>query len=338
MLSPALVTGANGHLGANLVRHLLAQGGPVIAAVRNPATASDLQALGAQVVTLDLRDAAAVLRAFAGVRVVYHCAAVFSHWAKDAEQTIYQANLSITRNVIEAAARAAVGRVIYVSSLGALDRSRSPFDESGWNPSRANVYFRSKTDSERLAWALADARCVPLVSMLPAAMIGPHCARPTPTMALLDEILAGRMRLDPGLHFTLADVRDVAAACHAAATRGRPGERYLLASEASLSVGQMVEIARGSLPALRIPRPITAPRALMPMLAGAMEIAAKLAGGTPALQRSFFTEFGAPEQCDIRKARAELGFVPLPAAEMLRRYLGELAPAGLAQASICCSS
>lgn len=338
MRSPTLVTGANGHLGANLVRHLLAQAVPVIAAVRDPGTASDLRALGAQVVTLDLRDASAVQRAFAGVRVVYHCAAVFSHWAKDAEHAIYQANLSITRNVIDAAARAAVSRVIYVSSLGALDRSRSPFDEAGWNPSRANVYFRSKTDSERLAWALADARCVPLVSVLPAAMIGPHCARPTPTMALLDEILAGRMRLDPGLHFTLADVRDVAAACHAAATRGRPGERYLLASEASLSVAQMVEIARASLPALRIPRPITAPRALMTMLAGAMEFAAKLAGGTPALQRSFFTEFGAPEQCDIRKARADLGFEPLPAAEMLRRYLGELAPAGLAQASICCSS
>jgi len=330
MSAVALVTGANGHLGANLVRYLIARGDEVIATVRDPATANDLRTLGARVATLDLRDADAAKRAFVGARVVYHCAAVFSHWARNAEQTIYQANLTITRNVIEAAARAAVGRVVYVSSLGALDRSRSPFDESSWNPNRTNVYFRSKTDSERLAWALADARCVPLVSVLPAAMIGPHCTRPTPTMALLGEILARRMRLDPGLHFTLADVRDVAVACRAAATRGRPGERYLLACETSLSVSQMVEIARTCLPALRIPRPIAAPRRLMPSLAGAMEVVAMLTGGEPSLQRSFFTEFSAPERCDIRKARAELGFAPAPAAKLLSDYLTDFAPGGTA--------
>ncbi|HEX9688877.1 MAG TPA: NAD(P)H-binding protein [Thermoanaerobaculia bacterium] len=148
MQSTSLVTGANGHLGNNLVRVLVGKGERVIAGVRNPAHADALRKLGSEVARVDLLDKASLLDAMRGVDVLYQVGAVFKHWAKDPERDIYHANLAGTRHALEAAAEAGVERVVYVSSLAALDHTRMPITETGWNANRSNVYYRSKTDSE----------------------------------------------------------------------------------------------------------------------------------------------------------------------------------------------
>lgn len=131
--SLAFVNGANGHLGNNLVRFLLDQGVPVRASVRNLNSQAPLAGLNCEVVPSDITDKASLLKALQGVEVCYAVGAVFKLWAKDPEVEIYQANVLGTRNLIEAAAESGVKRIIYISSIAALNAQLSPISEQNGN-------------------------------------------------------------------------------------------------------------------------------------------------------------------------------------------------------------
>ena len=64
------VTGACGHVGANLTRALLKEGRDVRALVREDRRA--LEGLGVQAVRADILDTDSLVRAFSGVRPGYH--------------------------------------------------------------------------------------------------------------------------------------------------------------------------------------------------------------------------------------------------------------------------
>jgi nucleoside-diphosphate-sugar epimerase len=73
-----LVTGAAGHVGANLVRHLLAQGVDVRVLVHPQHDNRGVAGLAVERMEGDLRDADAVARAVAGCVRVYHAGAKVS--------------------------------------------------------------------------------------------------------------------------------------------------------------------------------------------------------------------------------------------------------------------
>src|SRR5215216_1757177 len=111
MTGLSLVTGANGHLGNNLVRTLLKRGERLRAGVRNLVNAEPLAGLGSEVVRCDLMDKDSLIEALEGVETLYQVAAVFRNWARDPEQEIIRPNLEGTRNVLRAAAESGVRRV-----------------------------------------------------------------------------------------------------------------------------------------------------------------------------------------------------------------------------------
>lgn len=321
MHGTCFVTGANGHLGNNLVRTLLDRGENVVAGIRNTNHAEKLRALGGRVTHADLLDKPSLVRSLDKVDVLYQVGAVFKHWAPDPEHDIYQANMRATRNILEAAAEAGVEKVVYVSSLAALDRACNPITETTWNPDTSNVYFRSKTDSEKLAWDLAGKLGLNMVSVLPGAMIGPNCWSPTPTMSLLRTILEGMLTADPGFFFNFVDVRDVAEGCWQVAENGRAGERYLLANEHCTGVGEIVRIAQTLFPERRIKTPARPPRSLLYPIVTILELAARFRGQEPELQRNYLRVFTLREECDISKARRELGFAPRSPQETIEAAL-----------------
>src|SRR5215471_11756390 len=122
----ALVTGANGHLGNNLVRHLINKGIPVRASVRNIKNKKPFAGLNCEVVQADITDKQSLVRALRGVETFYAVGAVFKLWAKDPKKDIYDANLTGARNIVEAAKEAGVRRIVYVSSIAALNYEKLP--------------------------------------------------------------------------------------------------------------------------------------------------------------------------------------------------------------------
>src|SRR5437867_3110571 len=104
-MKPTLVTGANGHLGNNLCRQLVARGESVRAMMRASADPAPLTGLPVEIVRGDIMDAASVARAVEGCGCVYHAAAGFLMWSRDPERDIIRPSVEGTRNVMEAAAR-----------------------------------------------------------------------------------------------------------------------------------------------------------------------------------------------------------------------------------------
>jgi nucleoside-diphosphate-sugar epimerase len=107
----ALITGGAGFLGINLVRHLMARGYGI--------SSLDVEEFdyperdGIEAIKGDIRDKALVDRAMEDVDLVVHTAAALPLYSPE---DIYTTDVEGTRNVLEAARRHAVKRVVHVSS------------------------------------------------------------------------------------------------------------------------------------------------------------------------------------------------------------------------------
>jgi len=323
----SLVSGASGHLGNNLVRLLIRKGIPVKATVRDLNRKTSLSDLDCEVAYADLTDKLSFVRALQGVETFYAVAAVFKLWAKDPQKEIYDVNLTGTKNVLEAAAEAGVKRIVYVSSIAALNYSRLPAKESdGYNPDRRHLYYNSKNDSEKLAFKLAGKYGIELVAVLPAAMIGSEAFIPlNDSYHILKLILNGKIPVDTRITLNWIDVKDVAEGCYLAATKGRSGERYILANEQCLSITETTRVARMRYPELHLKVPGAIPKPLLYALAGTMELAGKLSGKAPLLTTTEVAMFsGLQQNFDISKAREELGFNPTPPEQAVTEALDYL--------------
>lgn len=232
----ALVTGATGLLGNNLVRALLAQGVRVKALVRTHAKGlQQFQNLpGVELVQGDLGDVGSFAAALRGCDVVFHTAAFFrenykggSHWDE-----LQRINVDGTRRLLEQAYAAGVRRFVQTSSIAVLNgEPGSLIDETQSRPLHdADDYYRSKILADEQVLSFLDEHpAMHACFVLPGWMWGPADIGPTSSGQLLMDVAHGRL---PGLvpgSFSVVDARDVAQAQMAAAVRGRKGERYLAA-------------------------------------------------------------------------------------------------------------
>jgi len=309
----ALVTGANGHLGNNLVRLLIKKGIPVRASVRNIKNKEPFAGLNCDVVQADITNKQSLINALQDVDVLYAVGAAFKLWAKDPKKEIYDVNLDGIKNTIEAAAEAGVKRIVYVSSIAALNYAKLPTKESyGNNPDRRDMYYNSKNDGEKLAFDLAKKYSLDLVAVLPSAMIGSRAFTPlNVSYNIIDLILKKQIPVETNITLNWIDVKDVAEGCYLAATKGRNGERYILANEKCMSLKDTTRIAQELYPELAIKLPMAVPKPILFTVAWFMEMGSKLSGKAPLLTTKDIAMFsGLQQNVDITKARTELGFNP----------------------------
>jgi nucleoside-diphosphate-sugar epimerase len=167
-----LVTGATGFTGGHLARALATRGRPVRALVRNRHAAADLEAAGVTLVEGDLRDRDAVARAVNGAERVYHIAAMYRQAGLPA-QTYRAVNALAVRDLIEAAARAGVRRVVHCSTVGVHgDVEHPPANEEA--PLRpGDVYQDTKLEGERLAREASERLGIEVVIARPTGIYGP---------------------------------------------------------------------------------------------------------------------------------------------------------------------
>lgn len=323
----SLVSGANGHLGNNLVRFLLKQGIPVRATVRNIHNKKPFENLDCDLVQADITDKTSFVKALKGVETFYAVGASFKLWAKDPKKEIYDVNINGTRNTIEAAAEAGVKKIVYVSSIAALDYSSLPTKESnGYNPDRRDMYYNSKNDGEKLAFEWAKKLGVELVSVMPSAMIGSEASLPlNVSYGVLKLILNKKIPVDTKITLNWIDVKDVAEGCYLAAQKGRPGERYILANEKCMTITDTTILANKLYPELKLNVPNSVPKGILFAIAGMMEFSAKLSGKAPVLTRKDIAMFsGLQQNFDISKARNELGFNPKNPEQAVKEALDYL--------------
>lgn len=315
----SLVTGANGHLGNNLVRLLLSENKKVRATVRDKRKTKAFNGLDCEIAEADLMDKNSLIKAFQGVTHLYAVGAAFKMWAKNPKEEIYDNNVKGTRNLFEAAAECNVQHIVYVSSVAALDFTKLPAKESnGYNTDRRNWYYNSKNDSDKLAIELSKKYNIRTVLILPSAMIGSEAHKLSYSNKLVKQVIGGEIPVDTNITLNWIDVKDVAQGAYSAMLKGKNRERYILANEQHTSLQETVKIAKELYPELQLKIPKTVPKWLLYSVAGLMEFGSKITGKEPLLQRHYLDMFyGLKQDYNIEKAKKELGFNPKPSREAL---------------------
>ena len=171
-----LVTGGTGFLGSYLIR-LLVQKGYKVRALRRTSSPMDLVRDAASQVEWaegDVTDVVSLEDAFRGVTHIMHCAAISSFHPRDAVR-LQNINVDGTANVVNLALDFGIQKLIHVSSIAALGRSkeRPQLDESSkWVQSKGNSrYAVSKYLSEQEVWR-AHAEGLPVAIVNPAVVLG----------------------------------------------------------------------------------------------------------------------------------------------------------------------
>ena len=173
---PVLVTGGSGHVGANLVRRLLADGVRVRVLLLRDSPNEALEGLDVERAYADIRDLAATRRAVEGCQGVYHCAARVSTIDGDRahRRELFECNVIGTRNVLQAAREADAGRVVVTGSFSAvgydLDDPSTPSDETMqfYPMARTMPYERSKV--------LVEHECLRAVAKGQEVVVATSCA------------------------------------------------------------------------------------------------------------------------------------------------------------------
>jgi len=312
-----LVTGAAGFLGSHVARQLVAQGDDVRVLLRASSSNRAISDLSLEYVTGDLRDPSSLDRAMAGAKRVFHVAADYRLWAKRS-QDIYDSNVAGTKNLLAAARKAGVERLIYTSTVAtvAVDRPEPPNESTHAKlEEMVGHYKRSKWIAEQEVLKEAE-QGLPVIVAMPTTPVGPWDWKPTPTGKIILDFLNGKMPgyVETGLNFV--GVEECAAGHLLLAERGKIGERYLLGAE-NLTLKQLLD-ALESITGLAAP---------------AMKIPHGVALGVAYVESAFSRLIGKEPQIpvegvkiarhlmfvDCSRAKKELGFAPGPVVAALER-------------------
>ncbi len=313
----AVVTGASGWLGQNLVRALAPARGRVRCLVPQPDDGALLELAGSSVeVTVgDVRDPAVLDRLFDGVgpgATVFHAAGVIHPEAKIRE--LFDVNVGGTQLVLDRARRHAAGRFLHVSSNSPFGANPTPTDRftegSPFNPYLA--YGRSKLEGEQLVSRTHERGDLEAVILRPPWFYGPY--QPARQTQWLATVRRGRFPLvgdgtnQRSMVFTGNLVHGLLRAEIAAAA---PGNAYWIADAEPYVMRDVFATVRRALEAEDLPVSGGQPR--LPRLAGvvAERLDTMLQGaGRYSQPLHVLGELKDTIACDISAARRDLGYDP----------------------------
>lgn len=314
-----LITGGTGFVGSHLARRLLARGHEVTTLDRAPGLFDvELSTQGAVMLTGSVTDPGDVDRAMQGQQLVYHLASPFgdilepdaAYWAIEVEGT---------RNVLEAAQRHGVRRVVHCSTQGVHGIIAEPPGDEDSPIAPRDHYCISKAEGERVAREFL-ARGVDLVIVRPTSVYGPGDIRGWLKLYRMVSkgwflmIGDGRTCNHPVYVENLVDLFELVA--DAPQARGRV---YLAGDEQPVTLSQLVQAVAAAVGApVRIVRFPWYGAAWLG--ATAIEAVSKRFGLKPPVFRRRLSWFKTNRAFRIDRAKGELGYAPrVSLEEGLRR-------------------
>jgi dihydroflavonol-4-reductase len=312
-----VVTGAAGHIGANLVRALVKQGRPVRCLIHKETAA--LEGLDVEQVHGDVCDLESLYNAFQGADVVYHLAAVISlsmaDWPK-----LEKINVQGPRNVVEACRRAGVRRLVHFSSIHAYAQQplSEPIDEShAVSGETCPPYDRSKCAGELIVRE-AIRQGLNAVIINPTAVIGPYDFGSSHQGQAILAIARNELPALVTGGFDWVDARDVVAGALRAEEIAPAGSRYLFSGR-WVSVCDMARIigeVRGT-EERKLVCPLWLARAGAPFMEGY----SKMTGTRPLYTSMSLKALNSNKNISYAKAARELGYRPRPFRETIEDTL-----------------
>ena len=302
-----LITGGLGFLGSALVSEFDSSGFEVrIFSRQGRRPPAFVHPAGHPVVWGDIRDASAVDRAVDGMDIVVHTVSNFREARTDDQA--YPINVTGTDNLLRAAARHRVGRVVICSTIGVHGSVAHPpaTEDSPYNP--GDIYQETKVEVEHHARRFEREERIPVCILRPASLYGPGDIRMLKLFRLIQQrrfVMLGK----GDAYFHPAYIEDVARAFVVAAEHPRAagqtfivgGDEYLLLRDLVAAIAAHLGVAP---PRLRIP--------LWPvdLLAHVFETVCAPLNLEPPLHRRRMSFFKNNRAFSVEKARNLLGYRP----------------------------
>lgn len=315
-MSQALVTGATGFVGSNLVEQLRNRGWDVNCLVRDESRAQHLRVIGGKLFPGELADRKSIDRAVEGCDVVFHVAARVQALN---ESQFQQDNVVGTRNVAEAcAARNRPPTMVFVSSVAAGGPSRHGKPKQEGDEDRpVSAYGKSKLAAERALRTFADR--VPVSIVRPPIVFG---QRDKSSLAIFKGVNNLHLHVVPGWRkfpVSVVHVADLCDAlvrvaengtCVAPSSNGQSNSSagtYHVAAERTLHYGELGHLAGKALECGAIA--LHLPKFVMWMAGGWVELVGHLKGQPGLLNLDKVREAVASGwECSDEKIRRELGY------------------------------
>ncbi|GJL64709.1 MAG: dihydroflavonol-4-reductase [Nitrospirales bacterium] len=305
-----LITGATGFVGGHLTRRLVSDGAHVRIFVRKSSDQNIVDALksiGAEIVSGDITDRAAVFNVVKDVDTIFHIAALFRS-AKHGDDIYYDINVEGSRNILDAAEQSHVKRVIHCSTVGVHSHIPHPpaAEDEAYRP--GDIYQVTKCEGEKLACERFLSGRLEGTIVRPAMIWGQGDMR---TLKLFKGVAKRRFPII-GNGRTLAhwiDVDDLVDGFVLAAENDvAKGQTYIFAGERPVSISELV-LTISRVAGVK-PWPFKVPALPIQLLGSLTEAVCKPLGIEPVLHRRRVDFFTKTRSFDTSKAKRELGFHP----------------------------
>lgn len=301
------LTGASGYTGGRLLQVLRQRGDEVSALVRPSSVSDRLRESGATLVEGGLTDGAALDRLVDGADAVLHVAAVY-RTAGHPDSYYRDVNVGGTERLLEAAARAGVGRFVHTSTVGVHGHVKDPPADEDAPVAPGDIYQATKAEAEALALQFHRERGLPVAVVRPGAIYGPGETR---LLKLFRAIARGRYAIvgDGRSFYHPVYIDDLVQGFLLALDHdGAVGESFLICGPEYVSQNDLAravaEHTRGRVLPIRIPAwPIQ-------LLGDLVEAVCVPLGVEPPLHRRRVDFWTKSRAFSIEKARRVLGYDP----------------------------
>lgn len=333
----ALVTGATGLLGSNLVRELIARGYRVRGLVRSPEKARRFLADAAfEPIVGDMRQVGGFAHALAGCDAVFHTAAYFREYFQPGshDSALDAINVQGTLALMRAADAAGVTSFVHTSSAGTIgmkpDGSPGDEDTAAAAVQLDNAYVRSKVDGDRQIAAFQPANGMRVIEIMPGWMWGPGDAAPTGAGQLVLDFMRRKIPVIPDGGTCVVDARDVARTMIESSEHAAHRARYIVAGEFRTLAQILTELEQLT----QVPGPRRRlPFALTYAFARFEELRVRWFGGTLLVSRAAITMMRARYTQSSAKAQRELHATFRPFSHTLADTVAWYRQHGLLEAS-----
>jgi dihydroflavonol-4-reductase len=305
----ATVTGASGHLGANLVRTLLDKKWRVKALIHQDTRA--LNGLGIELISGDVLNEESLKLAFTGADIVFHLAGRISVVSWDWRE-VRAVNIKGVQNVINACSATGVKRLVHISSFHAhqqeplnepLDESRPLFHDGTYPP-----YNYSKARGESLVRE-AITKGLDAIIINPTGMLGPNDFKPSHFGKAIISLAMGRLPALVNAGLNWVDNRDVVYGMITACEKADAGAKYILSGHwASLKdiARHVTNLSQAKLPRFILPLRIAKTGAPIATFID------RIQGKDPLFTPIAMMELESNPNISHLKASKELGYQPRP--------------------------
>lgn len=224
------ITGASGHIGASLTRELLKRNYDLRVLEHNDS--KGFENLNVEIIKGDINDISSLSKFCNGLDIVFHLAAKISIGLNSYDY-IKLINFVGTQNIVNECKKANVRRLIYFSSIHALQHYPldKPLDETRPLVINSHIaYEQTKAMAEQ--WVLQQiSDNFDIIVLNPTSIIGPYDFKPSLMGQMMIKFYKGKLPLLVPGGYDWVDVRDVAMAAANAIKQGRSGERYIVSGQ-----------------------------------------------------------------------------------------------------------